>query len=206
MNRSNPPHSQWSSSEWECFQQNEPSSDQRKRKRSNRQHNDSNSEELRSDPTQQVRKWAKKGLRIARTSVGKGVFATKRIPYATCIGEIEGDIHDYTHWESRYSFDLEDGRQLEPRPPFRYVNHSCQPNCTFRVHNFRDSTSAASGPTNPRILLYAIHDIWVGEELTIAYNWPLSFAIRCRCKAPSCRGWIVDPAYLDELRIQQTTC
>ena len=153
------------------------------------------------EPEQDRRKLARRGLRIGRTSVGKGVFATKRIPYATCIGEIEGVIHDYSSWESRYSFDLEDGRQLEPKAPFRYVNHSCQPNCNFQVVDFAEAAVGTIAEPDPRILLYASDEIWVGEELTIDYNWPLDFAIRCRCKAEQCRGWIVDPVHLKKLAL-----
>lgn len=139
------------------------------------------------------RKLARRGLRIARTNVGKGVFATKPFARATCIGEIEGDIYTYDSWESRYSFDLEDGRQLEPKPPFRFVNHSCTPNCNFDLVDFASNEGDAK---DLRILLYATHDIRVGEELTIDYNWPKSFAIPCKCKSERCRGWIVDPAQL----------
>jgi SET domain-containing protein len=44
-----------------------------------------------------------------------------------------------------------------------------------------------------RLLLFAICDIAIGQELTIDYNWPAVFAIPCACGSPACRGWIVTP-------------
>ena len=199
-----PPES-WNEKDWDRSNQSSSPLSRRAERADGEHRHDSenriqNSEKDGSpEPDQDRRKLARRGLRIGRTSVGKGVFATKKIPFATCIGEIEGIIHDYSSWESRYSFDLEDGRQLEPKAPFRYVNHSCQPNCNFQVVDFRDLQSISPAPPDPRILLYASGEIWVGEELTIDYNWPLDFAIRCRCKAEKCRGWIVDPALLANL-------
>jgi uncharacterized protein len=146
-----------------------------------------------------ARKLAKQGLRIARTAVGKGVFATRRIVDCTCIGEIEGEVIVDDAYNSRYSFDLCDGAQLEPAPPFRYVNHSCEPNCAFELIGVSDANHDAEGDTVRRLLLFAICDIEVGEELTIDYNWPASFAIPCHCKAPGCRGWIVDRKQLPRL-------
>ncbi len=147
---------------------------------------------------------ARRGLRIGKTTVGKGVFATRRIVDGTCVGEIEGQVILDDNYESRYSFDLEGGGQLEPAPPFRFVNHSCEPNCAFELIEISPASESLSphpqsqsSTSCPRkLLLFAICDIESGDELSIDYNWPASFAIRCQCKAPSCRGWIVDPKHL----------
>ncbi|MGL6226513.1 MAG: hypothetical protein ACRC10_07795 [Thermoguttaceae bacterium] len=42
-------------------------------------------------------------------------------------------------------------------------------------------------------------DILPGEQLTIDYSWPSDRAMQCLCGAKTCRGWIVDPAELDDL-------
>ena len=69
-------------------------------------------------------------VEIAETNTGKGVFALRFYPEAAVIGEITGElIRDPNHGSS-YAFDL-DGLILEPFEPFRYVNHSCDPNCEF---------------------------------------------------------------------------
>ncbi len=165
------------------------------------------------------RKLARRGLRIGRTSVGKGVFATRKISDGTCIGEIEGEVILDDSYESRYSFDLDDGAQLEPAAPFRFVNHSCEPNCAFELisvssetpdsetpnrqepPNLKENEPRRSHEASPRrkLLLFAICDIEIGDELSIDYNWPATFAIPCQCKSPTCRGWIVNPKHLSRI-------
>lgn len=161
--------------------------------------------------TIETRKLAKRGLRVGRTSVGKGVFATRQIADGFCIGEIEGRVIADDAYVSRYSFDLNDGTQLEPDAPFRFVNHSCEPNCAFEAFSFPPVSNAASqviGATTiskRKLLLFAICDIATGDELTIAYNWPVGFAIPCRCRTPDCCGWIVEPKGLAQLVQDQAT-
>lgn len=154
---------------------------------------------------------AKRGLRIGRTSVGKGVFTTKRFVDGACIGEIEGTVIEDDDYVSRYAFDIGAGLQLEPKYPFRFVNHSCEPNCAFENFSFPRgvattqqntdiSLSASSNSsTHRKLLLFSICDISVGEELTIDYNWPADFAIPCGCRTPGCRGWIVTPKDLPQV-------
>jgi hypothetical protein len=137
----------------------------------------------------------KSGVRVARTSVGKGVFAMKRILPCTVIGEIQGSLISEAHYTSDYCFDFEDGRQLEPAAPFRFVNHSCEPNCTFELCDIPNN----DGSTSRHLYLFALKEIRPTEELTIEYNWSANAAIPCRCGEPSCRGWIVDPSELDQL-------
>ncbi len=114
--------------------------------------------------------------------MGKAVFATRKILDGTCIGEIEGEVIFDNSYTSRYAFDLENGAQLEPAAPFRFVNHSCEPNCAFDLIGInqadgeddqrakQDATATAPGR---KLLIFAINDIECGEELTIDYNWPL---------------------------------
>lgn len=148
--------------------------------------------------SEQSRKLAKRGLRIGRSPVGKAVFATRRIFDGTCIGEIEGEVICDDEYRSRYAFDLENGAQLEPAAPFRFVNHSCEPNCAFDLIGV-DHIDQPKSRTVRKLLIFAINDIESGDELTIDYNWPASFAIPCNCKTPSCRGWIVGKKSLERL-------
>lgn len=151
---------------------------------------------------------AKRGLRIGRTRVGKGLFATKRIVDGSCIGEIKGQVINDDDYVSRYAFDLNGGDQLEPDAPFRFVNHSCEPNCAFELFSFPrnaplkntcNSKACISGSEQRKLLLFAICDIAAGQELTIDYNWPAVFAIPCSCRSATCRGWIVTPKDLSQL-------
>lgn len=137
-----------------------------------------------------------KGLRIGRTRVGKGVFALKTILPGAMIGEIEGEMIDDPEYTSNYAIDVEDGRQFEPAAPFRFVNHCCNPNCEF---DFFDLPHVGVDEKQRRVFLFALREIAAGDELTIDYNWPPTYAIPCRCGSVVCRGWIVRPSRMDEL-------
>ena len=131
---------------------------------------------------------------IGETPVGKGVFSKRSYPVKAVIGEITGDVVRDCPSGSSYSFEIDDRTQLEPHAPFRYLNHSCEPNCEFDW--FDDD--GMNGDVAP-LYLIALRDIWTGEELTIDYNWPAIFAVPCHCAAASCRGWIVSVDELDSL-------
>lgn len=135
-------------------------------------------------------------IRISECSTGLGIFATRPYPESAVIGEITGDVHARPYGSS-YSFDLENGQQLEPHEPFRYVNHSCDPNCEFDWIEEPD----AHGQTLFRLYLIALRDIAPEEQFTIDYNWPASYAIQCDCRSPLCRGWVVAEYEIDKLWI-----
>jgi hypothetical protein len=137
-----------------------------------------------------------KSVRIGRTRVGKGVFARKRYPATTVIGEILGDVIEEAGYGSRYCMDIGNGRVLEPHAPYRYVNHSCAPNCEF---DFFDLAPMGESQSLRRVFLISLREIKPGEELTIDYNWSAETAIPCRCEAPTCRGWIVNPDQLEDV-------
>ncbi|KAJ1853531.1 Histone-lysine N-methyltransferase setd1b [Coemansia sp. RSA 2703] len=64
----------------------------------------------------------------------------------------------------------------------RFVNHSCEPNCIAK-------TIVADG--TKRIVIYASHDIQVGEEVTYDYKFPPEdVKIPCLCGAANCRGYL----------------
>ncbi len=127
-------------------------------------------------------------VRVGRTRVGMGVFAQKWYRSHEIVGEIRGARIVDQDYSSEYCMDLEDGTCLEPDAPFRFLNHSCEPNCRFSWHDLRDEDGQES---QRRVFLHALRTIRPEEELTIDYGWPASYAIPCRCGAPSCRGWVV---------------
>lgn len=137
-----------------------------------------------------------KQVRVARTPLGKGVFAGRTYRSGDIIGEIEGEIIDDIEYGSDYCMNLGDTRRLEPAAPFRFVNHSCEPNCRF---DFFDLAEVKGSLPQRRVFLLATHEIRPGEQLTIDYGWSSRGAIRCRCGAPSCRGWIVSEEDLPEV-------
>jgi hypothetical protein len=132
-------------------------------------------------------------VRVGRARTGKGVFARMYYRADCVIGEIQGELIDDPDYGSDYCLDLEDGRQLEPMPPFRFLNHSCRPNCEFDFFDLADEPNAC---VRRRVFLLALCNIADGDELTIDYNWAAESAIPCRCQAPNCRRWIVRASQL----------
>lgn len=127
-------------------------------------------------------------VKIARTRVGRGVFAKKSFLAGTMVGEIEGEVIFDTDYGSDYCMSIGDDRVMEPGAPFRYLNHCCDPNCEFDWYDLRESPGE---PPQRRVFLFALQDVQVGDELTIDYNWAANDAIKCSCGSPACRGWIV---------------
>ncbi len=134
-------------------------------------------------------------VRVDETHVGKGVFATRPYPESAIVGEITGDLVKEPTGSTEYSFDFEHGWQLEPYEPFRYLNHSCDPNCEFDILD----EPGPNGKNRRALFVYAIRPILPDEELTIAYNWPASCAIECHCQSENCVGWIVCETEIDQI-------
>jgi hypothetical protein len=128
-------------------------------------------------------------LVIRDTHVGKGLFAKLRIPVKTFIGKIEGEIIKDKDYSSDYAMDLGDDYSLEPDQPFKYMNHSCEPNCELICDQ-----------ETQEVWVEAIRTILPGDELCIDYGWAADGAIPCQCGARNCRGWIIDP---DELHLME---
>ncbi|PQO44373.1 SET domain-containing protein-lysine N-methyltransferase [Blastopirellula marina] len=129
-------------------------------------------------------------FRVGDTPYGKGLFAARRFSKGRLIAEVTGEVIDDEDYSSSYCIDLGGTFSLEPGEPYRYLNHSCEPNCCL-VYSEEDEPPA-------QIWLESILPIAAGEQLTIDYAWPANAAIPCGCGARLCRGWIVDP---DELNL-----
>lgn len=143
-----------------------------------------------------VRRPPNREVRIARSRTGLGVYAQRRYQAEEIIGEIQGEVIDDASYSSNYCMDMGGARCLEPAAPFRFVNHSCEPNCYFDSY---EVVSATESKPRRRIFLMAWDPIAPGEQLTIDYRWPANMAIPCLCGAKTCRGWIVDPEQLGEV-------
>ncbi len=119
---------------------------------------------------------------------GLGVFARRRLLARGYVGRIRGEIVADPNYSSNYCMDLGDDKSLEPTAPFRYLNHSCAPNCLLVLLEVEYEDGS---PSETEIWLEAARDIQPGEELTIDYGWPVESAMPCDCGSPNCRGWIV---------------
>jgi SET domain-containing protein len=130
-------------------------------------------------------------VRVAETHVGRGVFARRRLKADFVVGEIHGEHLDDHPEDSSYVMELPSCRLLEPAPPLRFLNHSCDPNCEIFYWEADEGEVQED-----RLWLTTIRPIEPGEELLIDYGWPADAAIPCRCGTAACRGWICDPAEL----------
>ena len=126
-------------------------------------------------------------IKLGDTPYGMGVFASKKIKGGMPVGKIEGEFHPDKKYDSEYCMSFNDGA-LEPEEPYRFVNHSCEPNCELVELVVADQNS---GKVFHELWIYALTDIKRGEQLTLDYAWPYTDAIECQCGSPNCRGWIV---------------
>ena len=133
-------------------------------------------------------------VEVRASAVGKGVFAIAPIEAGEAIDEVVGKIFSDPDYSSDYCIDLGGDYSLEPVAPYRFLNHSCEPNAELIQH----ASPVAGGIAS--MWLYSTRAIAPGDEITIDYSWPACAAIACLCGSPKCRGWIVDPAELKQLK------
>jgi SET domain-containing protein len=139
--------------------------------------------------------YTKESVRVGPSSHGLGVFSLRPFVADDLVGPIQGEIVENPQYGSDYCIDLGD-QSLEPLPPFRYLNHSCQPNCALVVYDEDDEQGATRISS---VWLEILCEIAPGEQMTIDYAWPAEAAIPCQCGTASCRGWIVSKEGLDEV-------
>ena len=139
------------------------------------------------------------GVRVGKSKFGRGVFARRLYRAGDVIGEITGEVMDDPDYGSDFCMDLGDNLTLEPAYPFRYLNHSCQPNCEIVQWQSEGDEIEADG----RLWLHVLRAIRRGEELTIDYAWPADVAIPCRCRSRYCRGWIVAADQIHQLQVSR---
>jgi uncharacterized protein len=133
------------------------------------------------------------GLSLRSTPVGKGVFARRPFRKGQAIGHMRGTVIAGDDYDPNYCVDLGKLGVLEPKTPFRYLNHSCEPNCELIEWE-------AAADEEPEIWVYALRAVRPDDQLTIDYGWPAEAAIRCKCGSAKCRGWVVDESELHRLQ------
>lgn len=129
---------------------------------------------------------------------GHGIFASNAISEGSLVGEYLGEIINSKELERRvgdmndrgeqhmYVMALQGKTYVDSRHKgslIRFMNHSCDPNCTLERWTVRGRV---------RLAIFAVRDIAEGEEITVDYNWRLSGRppTRCYCRTPSCRGFL----------------
>lgn len=123
---------------------------------------------------------------VRKTAVGRGLFARASFVAETYLGEVLGEVRPNDHY-SDYCIDMGGKALLEPDRPFRFLNHSCDPNCEL----IQWKEQRVAGVRLPRLWVRTLRDIASGEELTIDYAWSADQAIECMCGSSKCRGFVV---------------
>ena len=126
-------------------------------------------------------------VRVGPSEYGLGVFSLKSFTTDDWISQIEGEIIHDANYESDYCMSLGENSALEPTAPYRFLNHSCQPNCSL----VEVEVEYDDGTFVTELWLQGEKDIAPGEQMTIDYAWPAESAIPCRCGSAGCRNWIV---------------
>ena len=134
---------------------------------------------------------AKQAARVVvkKSPLGKALFSKAAFEAEEQIGLVTGKLINDPEYGSEYCVAVSDQASLEPAAPFRYLNHSCEPNC--QLLTWEDEKTK-----EPRLGVFALTEIPPGVELTIDYAWSADAAIRCLCGKPTCRGWVVAEAEL----------
>jgi uncharacterized protein len=130
-------------------------------------------------------------VELRDTHVGLGVFT--RQPFRRCeiIADVCGHIVNSATYDSSFCMEFGPDRALEPVGVFRFLNHSCNPNCELFFFEAAAGDEDHERELPDRLWLKSLRPIAVGDELTIDYAWPAERAIPCLCGAANCRGWIV---------------
>ncbi len=133
-------------------------------------------------------------LYLQETAVGKGVFAKRKFEVGDTIALLTGTLIDDPDYDSCFCIEMGPELSLEPDAPFRFINHSCEPNCCLLSQEDEDGNELEE-----QLGLYVTTTIYPGEEITIDYAWGSESAIPCLCGSVNCRGWIVCKDEIDDL-------
>ena len=138
------------------------------------------------------------GVRVAASAYGLGVFSMRSFSAQEVVGPIEGLVFDGDEYESDYCMAIGENSALEPEAPFRFLNHSCQPNCSLTEYQIERE----DGSGGLELWLSVETDIEPGDQMTIDYGWPATSAIPCGCGSPGCRHWIVSAEELSQVNVE----
>lgn len=121
---------------------------------------------------------------VKESELGNSVYALRHFKAEVKVGAITGTVIQGEDYGSEYCMEFGEGRSMEADPPFRFLNHSCDPNCELIIWE-------GETPSENQLCLHSIKAIKPGDELTIDYAWSADAAIPCLCRSETCRGWIV---------------
>ena len=127
-------------------------------------------------------------FKVRRSRIqGRGLFALTPLPARRKLGELGGELiterearrRARASAESIMIVEFGDGTALDAtrsESPFRYVNHSCEPNAFMRLYR-------------GRVEFYSRRRVEAGEELTCDYGETHHDGqLPCRCGSARCKG------------------
>ncbi|KAJ6438690.1 [histone H3]-lysine4 N-trimethyltransferase SETD1 [Purpureocillium lavendulum] len=143
----------------------------------------------------------KKPVKFARSAIHNwGLYAMENIAKDDMIIEYVGEevrqqiseIREKRYLKSgigsSYLFRIDDDTVVDATKKggiARFINHSCMPNCTAKIIKVEGSK---------RIVIYALRDIALNEELTYDYKFEREIGsldrIPCLCGTPACKGFL----------------
>ncbi|KAK4157203.1 SET1-like protein [Chaetomidium leptoderma] len=143
----------------------------------------------------------KKPVKFARSAIHNwGLYAMENIPKDDMIIEYVGEevrqqiaeIRENRYLKSgigsSYLFRIDDNTVIDATKKggiARFINHSCMPNCTAKIIKVEGSK---------RIVIYALRDIALNEELTYDYKFERELGstdrIPCLCGTAACKGFL----------------
>ncbi|KAL5625490.1 hypothetical protein BROUX41_005550 [Berkeleyomyces rouxiae] len=143
----------------------------------------------------------KKPVKFARSAIHNwGLYAMEKIPKDDMIIEYVGEevrqqiseIREKRYLKSgigsSYLFRIDDDTVIDATKKggiARFINHSCMPNCTAKIIKVEGSK---------RIVIYALRDIGLNEELTYDYKFEREIGaldrIPCLCGTAACKGFL----------------
>ncbi|MBS3086321.1 tRNA 2-thiouridine(34) synthase MnmA [Candidatus Pacearchaeota archaeon] len=143
-------------------------------------------------------------IRIRRSKIhGNGAFAKKNIKKGTRIIQYIGkkitkaEAEKVSEKDGIFIFELNKKWDIDgnmPENTAKFINHSCDPNCTFEIKN-------------NQIWIKARKNIKMGEELSYNYGFDLDGYKKypCRCGAKNCVGYILDKDHWKKIKRQNKT-
>lgn len=143
----------------------------------------------------------KKPVRFARSAIHNwGLYAMENIAMNDMIIEYVGEILRQSvadkrekRYEARgigssYLFRIDDNTIVDATKKggiARFINHSCMPNCTAKIIKVEGTR---------RIVIYALRDIAMNEELTYDYKFEREIGsddrVPCLCGTVACKGFL----------------
>ncbi len=129
-------------------------------------------------------------VRVVGQSGGYGLVAAQPSAAGDVLCPVDGTV---TARPSRFSIQIDDDRHIDlgtdvgfedtvVRHPWRFLNHSCEPNAAYRARAF-----------------VALRSIQAGEAVTFDYDTTeldMAVAFDCGCGSSQCRGRISGFAHL----------